>query len=130
MTHDQKIARKLADHIEKHLDQPLEITQLAEQYHLSKRTLGRIFKQTFKETIHHYIRKKRLEKSYRFITLSNAPIKSIVSRVGFKSITAFTTSFQSYFNTTPGSLRKNGPPRDKNFPFEQKKSLLNKKSRF
>lgn len=105
MTRDDHIAHVIAGYIRSHTDSPLSVSKFAEEYHISRYTLERVFKKTFGKTLHQYVMEKRMEEAYRLLTTTDLPIKAIVSQTGFHSVTSFTNAFHSRYQISPAALR-------------------------
>lgn len=105
MTHDTNILREAVIYIQQHLDQPLRIRQLATITGVSRFKLERIFKVYIGQTVHQYIISQRMEKAYALLVTSDMPLKSIIDRVGFQSVSGFIRCFRQHYHISPGALR-------------------------
>jgi AraC family transcriptional regulator len=106
MSHDEKLALRIAGYIENNPGKPLCLSILSEKFYISKYTMERIFRAQFHLSVHQFILEKRLHQAYELIIETELPLKEIISIVGFKSITTFTKEFRERFNITPSALRK------------------------
>ncbi len=132
LSRKEYIARinKVSDHIEKHMDQNLNLCVLAGIAHFSPYHFHRIFTVLTGETPNAYVQRIRLEKAA--ILLQNSEkmsVGEIAYTCGFGSISLFSRSFRAFFGITATEYRqkekavfvhnglrydKNGQPMSKN----------------
>lgn len=79
--------------------------QLAEKANMSVRTLQRIFKQETGITLKKYQQLIRILKSIEMIDTNQYTLTEIAFRVGYKSLSAFTTSYLGIMKTPPKKVR-------------------------
>lgn len=97
---------RILDHIDAHLDEPLEIAPLAEIAHFSPYHFHRIFSAWMGETLGNYVRRRRLETAAaRLAGQRQHPILQIALSVGFASGEAFARAFKAHFGQTPSAWR-------------------------
>lgn len=97
---------KVLDHIDRHLDQILDLAALAEVAHFSAYHFHRIFVAWMDETPGDYLSRRRLDVAA--LTLSHQPDVSVLDvavSVGFGSGEAFARAFKSRFGCTPSNWR-------------------------
>jgi AraC family transcriptional regulator len=98
---------RVLNHIDMHLDQPLELAQLADLAHFSRFHFHRIFQAWTGETLGDYARRRRLEKAA--FRLSCTPQESVLETAlatGFGSGEAFARAFKLKFGCTPTAWRR------------------------
>ena len=100
--------RRAIDFIEDRLDGELSIATVAAEVGLSRWHFQRIFKALTNETIHTYIRSRRLATALDMLARSDAKILEIAVATGFQSQAAFTRAFKQSFGITPAAYRKLG----------------------
>jgi AraC family transcriptional regulator len=100
--------QKGVDFIEAHLDQPIDVAQVAQESCMSQWHFQRTFKALTGETLKTYIRSRRL--SVSLIKLLNPDIKilDIALGSGFESQESYTRAFKKAFSMTPGEFRQIG----------------------
>jgi transcriptional regulator GlxA family with amidase domain len=92
--------------LEDNLDQPVTLVAAARRAFLSKYHFLRLFKHTFHETPHHYLRRRRLEQAQRLLTRTDLPVTSVCLEVGFESLGSFSTLFRRSIGTPPATYRR------------------------
>ena len=103
---------KVLDHIDRHLDQTLELPDLAAVAHFSPFHFHRVFAAWMGETLGDYLRRRRLDSGA--LRLANNPTASVLEvalSVGFGSGEAFARAFKLRFACTPTAWRADTPQR-------------------
>ena len=83
------------------------IPALIKLSHFSQSHLSRLIKKHFNMTLKEYINELRLQSAYSEIIITQKPLESIASNVGFSSFSHFNKIFKARFSITPSQLRKN-----------------------
>lgn len=108
-THEIEYARRMnavLDHIDRHLDQPLDLATLAEVAHFSAYHFHRLFAAWTGETLGEYLRRRRLEwGALQLVMQPRLAVTTIALTVGFGSGEAFARAFKSHFGATPTAWR-------------------------
>ena len=95
------------DHIERHLDQPLDLETLAAVAHFSAFHFHRLFRAWTGETLGDHLRRRRVEKgALRLLTQPGSSVLEVALAVGFGSGEAFARAFKSRFGATPSAWRE------------------------
>jgi len=117
-------------YIDEHLDQPLDLSTLAEVACFSSFHFHRLFAAWMGETLGDYLRRRRIEIAAR--RLAGQPrtrILTIALSVGFGSAEAFTRAFKSRFGCSPTVWRQGKcSPRSEKRNFGQVNSKSNQAS--
>lgn len=100
------IIRDLLTWLERHLDQPLALDNVAAKAGYSKWHLQRMFKDVTGHAIGAYIRARRLSKSAVALRLTARPILDIALQYRFDSQQTFTRAFKKQFAQTPALYRR------------------------
>lgn len=103
---------RVLDHIDRHLDAPLDLAALAEIAHYSPFHFHRIFTAWLGESAAEYVTRRRLE--IGALTLASQPGSSVTQvsqQVGFGSPEAFARAFKRHFGQTPSAWQKGTPER-------------------
>ncbi|MDQ0207191.1 AraC family transcriptional regulator [Alkalicoccobacillus murimartini] len=100
--------RNLLLYIEGHLDQKLELEQLAGRASISSEHLSRVFKKYLGIRLSDYITTKRMAQSKQLLLQSNDNIETIAESCGFTSMPHFYRTFKKHTNMTPSLYRKAG----------------------
>ena len=93
-------------YIDEHLENPLDLAQLAEVAHFSSFHFHRLFSAWMGETIGDYLRRRRLETAaMRLASQPRTRILNVALSVGFGSAEAFSRAFKSRFGCSPSTWR-------------------------
>jgi AraC family transcriptional regulator len=99
--------QRVTEHIDRHLDQPLDLDTLATVAHFSPFHFHRLFSAWMGETVGEYLRRRRCEiAATRLATQPRAAVIQIALAVGFGSAEAFARAFKSRFGCSPTSWRR------------------------
>jgi AraC family transcriptional regulator len=97
---------RVLEHIDKHLDQPLDLETLAEVAHFSPFHFHRLFSAWMGETLGEYLRRRRVEiAATRLVAQPRVAILQLALSVGFGSAEAFARAFKARFGCSPTSWR-------------------------
>ncbi|MCU7371852.1 AraC family transcriptional regulator [Paucibacter sp. O1-1] len=97
---------RVLDHIDAHLDSPLDLEALAALAHFSPFHFHRLFAAWMGETLGAYLQRRRLEAAAQGLTLMpEASVLQVALRVGFGSGEAFARAFKLHFGCTPTAWR-------------------------
>ncbi|WP_211465109.1 AraC family transcriptional regulator [Collimonas silvisoli] len=95
------------EYIDRHLDQTLELSTLAEVAHFSAFHFHRLFSAWMGETFGDYLRRRRLETAaMRLIAQPGVLVLEIALSVGFGSAEAFARAFKARFGCTATEWRR------------------------
>lgn len=97
---------KVKDYIEEHLKEPLRLDQIALEMGYSKYHLNRMFHEKTKQTIHHYIRERRLYEAADQLIDTDKPIVELALEMGYSSQQSFTFAFKKEFDCAPSVYRR------------------------
>ena len=98
---------KVLEHIDKHLDQPLNLETLAAVAHFSSFHFHRIFSAWMGETLGDYLRRRRVEiAAMRLVSQPRVSVLQVALSVGFGSGEAFARAFKGRFECSPTSWRE------------------------
>ncbi|MDT8999383.1 GyrI-like domain-containing protein [Paucibacter sp. APW11] len=103
---------RVLDHIDRHLDAPLDLAALAEIAHYSPFHFHRIFTAWLGESAAEYVTRRRLE--IGALALASQPghtVTQVSQQVGFGSPEAFARAFKRHFGQTPSAWQKGTPER-------------------
>ena len=96
----------VVDHIDRHLDQKLDLATLAGVARFSAFHFHRLFTALMGEPLGDYLRRRRLEMAaVRLLAQERVSVLNIALGVGFGSAEAFTRAFRARFSCTPTQWR-------------------------
>ncbi|MBF3245739.1 helix-turn-helix transcriptional regulator, partial [Pseudomonas aeruginosa] len=96
---------RLADYIESHLEQPLELGSLAELAALSEYHFARMFRVSFGLPPHRYVLERRLARARDLLAYSAQSLQEVSLACGFASPSHFNRRFREAHGATPGQYR-------------------------
>ncbi len=90
--------------------QPLDVAAVAAVAHISAAHFSRSFRAVFGETPHHYLQRRRVERSMFLLRETRLDITDICLDVGFNSLGTFSRTFREIVGAPPSRYRaENGP---------------------
>lgn len=104
--HNDALIKQVQAHLAKQLAEPFALEPLAQQFHLTKRTLLRRFKAALNDTPLNYLQRLRVEQAKRLLETTKAPIEQIVLQVGYEDVSSFRKLFLQYTELTPSQYRQ------------------------
>lgn len=102
---DQTLAPLLA-WVEQHAHEDLTVQDLADQAHLSPRTLNRRFRDEVGSTPMQWLVRTRIRHAQTLLGTTSRPVDHVARQVGFGSANHFRTTFRSVVGTTPAAYRR------------------------
>lgn len=95
-------------HIQRHLDRPLGLAELAEVAAFSPYHFARIFRAMTGETVGEHVRRLKLERAAGQLRHTRRSVTDIALGAGFDTPEAFTRSFKAHFGSPPSRFRRAG----------------------
>ena len=97
---------RVMDYIDSHIDQPIDLSVLAQIAHFSPYHFHRIFTVLTGETPNAFLQRIRIEKAARWLKESqHVSIAEIALLCGFNDTSTFSRSFKKYFGVTATQFR-------------------------
>ena len=96
---------RVAEHIWAHLDEPLDLTALADVAALSPFHFHRIYRAMIGETVTETVSRLRLQRASMELARSTTPISEIARRAGYASNPAFSRAFRAAYDLAPAAFR-------------------------
>ncbi|WP_433394285.1 AraC family transcriptional regulator [Micromonospora sp. KLBMP9576] len=96
------------EHIERHLDQPIEVTELARIAVTSEYHLRRLFSALAGVGLSEYIRRRRLTVAGAEVLAGERTLLDVAVRYGYGSTEAFARAFHAVHGVGPGEARRTG----------------------
>ena len=91
------------DEMDRRYAEPLDVPTLAAIAHLSVSQFGRVFKETYGETPHRYLQRRRVERAMTLLRQTDRPVTDVAWDVGFASLGTFSRTFATSSATHPPS---------------------------
>jgi AraC family transcriptional regulator len=101
----ERILRALV-HIQQHLDESLDLNELAGVACFSPYHFHRIFRGVVGETVADHIRRLRLERAAQRLKSGERPVTDIAFEAGYEAHEAFTRAFRARFGASPSGFRE------------------------
>ena len=93
------------DSMDRGYAKPLDVGALARVALMSEAHFIRTFKQTFGETPHRYLQRRRLERAMALLRETDRPVTEICLDVGFTSLGTFSRTFRRVLGMSPSAYR-------------------------
>jgi transcriptional regulator GlxA family with amidase domain len=103
--HDDMLIHEIQQHVDSHLDQPLRISELANQFGLSARTLSRRFESATGRGPQSYLQHVRVQHAKRLLETTGDSIDEIRRHIGYDDPAAFRRAFKQATNLSPSDYR-------------------------
>ena len=109
ITHNDYTQRinKVAEYINRHLDEPIELKTLADIAHLSHFHFCRIFKVLKGESPIAFIARLRIETAAQLLRYSTLPIEQIAFNIGYETPASLSKAFKKQYGISPTEYRTN-----------------------
>ena len=117
-----KAINRAVDYINEHLNQPVNLYDLANIVNISEFHFHRIFKALVGESPGEYIQRLRLEKAIFKLQTTKLTLTEIAEQIGYQSPHALSKAFKKRFGTSPSVFR--AQPSDLSFPINEPEFLL------
>lgn len=93
------------DYMEAGLRSPLTLTQIAQEACFSPHHFLRLFKQTFRETPHQYLTRRRIEQARQLLANTDMTVTDLCYTLGFESLGSFSWLFRRHVGVSPEGFR-------------------------
>jgi AraC-like DNA-binding protein len=90
--------------------EPLDVPAVAAVAHLSAAHFSRCFRDVFGETPHHYLQRRRVERSMFLLRETDRSVTDICLDVGFMSLGTFSRTFSEIVGESPTDYRAGHGP--------------------
>ncbi|MCE5272499.1 AraC family transcriptional regulator [bacterium] len=97
-------------HIDKHLDEPVSLDELARIACFSSFHFHRVFCGMVGETVKAYIRRLRLERAASLLIYGALPVTRIAFQAGYETVESFSRAFCAQFGEPPSRYRSRRRP--------------------
>ncbi|MGR7026667.1 helix-turn-helix domain-containing protein [Geodermatophilus sp. URMC 62] len=97
------------DAMDRSYAEPLDVAALARLAHVSGAHFIRTFKETFGETPHRYLQRRRVERAMFLLRSTDRTVTDVCTAVGFSSLGTFSRVFAEVVGEPPSAYRRRGP---------------------
>lgn len=98
---------RVQSYVDAHFCEPLTLSAIAEEFHLSAPYLSRAFKKQTSKNLIAYIRDKRMEEAKRLLGDERCLITDIAFRLGYEDYAYFSNIFRRTVGISPKEYRRN-----------------------
>ena len=98
------------DAMDRSYAEPLDVRSVAAVAHVSEAHFSRCFRSVFGETPHHYLQRRRVERSMFLLRETDRSVTDICFDVGFGSLGTFSRTFRDIVCETPSAYRAGHSP--------------------
>lgn len=95
------------DAMDRDFARPLDVPSLARVAYVSPAHFSRTFRDTFGETPHRYLQRRRVERAMFLLVQTDRSVTDICFDVGFDSLGTFSRTFSDIVGETPSTFREN-----------------------
>ena len=88
--------------------EPLDVAALARVAHTSPAHFSRTFRDTFGETPHRYLQRRRIERAMFLLRTTDRGVTDVCLDVGFTSLGTFSRTFSEIVGRSPSEFRGEG----------------------
>ncbi|MEM1289286.1 MAG: AraC family transcriptional regulator [Pseudomonadota bacterium] len=99
--------QRVTEYLHAHLDQPLNLDQLAEIACLSRFHWHRIYRAIQGETVAQTLKRARINKAGFELADGVLPLPQIARRCGYPNVRSFSRAFKDIYGISPGEYRRN-----------------------
>ena len=104
--------QRVSAHIWAHLDEPMNLAELAEIACFSPYHFHRIYRSVLGETVAETLTRLRLQRAARQLAWQDQPIAQVARAAGYASTAAFSRAFRASYGRSPAAFRAGPPPAD------------------
>jgi AraC family transcriptional regulator len=94
-------------HIQRNLDAPLSLDELADVAHFSPFHFHRVFRGMVGESVKEHVRRLRLERAAQQLRATDRSVLDVALEAGYETHESFTRAFAEAFRMPPSEFRKN-----------------------
>jgi AraC-like DNA-binding protein len=102
----ENTAVKILEHISNNVDKRLDGASIANEFHISRATLDRIFKKYIGQSLHDTVTEQRLNTAATLLVQTKLSVAEIALKCGFDTEEYFFCFFKKHTGTTPLTFRK------------------------
>lgn len=105
LSSEHQISGAIIDVLNRHLQDDLTLTKIADSVHLSVGYLSRMFSKQVGMGVMQYLELLRLQTAFELLTNTEQNIDVIADKAGFPNVKSFNRIFKEVYHQTPGKYR-------------------------
>lgn len=102
---------RVFEFIDKNLESDLSLNAVSEIAFFSSFHFHRVFKFVTEQTLHEYVKRRRIEKSASDLLHKNITATEIAHKYGFSDNSSYSRAFKKYFGVSPTEFKNQNPNR-------------------
>lgn len=99
------LLQRIGDYLNSHLDQPVQVADLAQHVSLSESHLRSRFRQQFGMSLGRYIRRTKIARASQLLDVTDLTVSEVAQSCGFESIYSFSRAFRRQVDVSPRQYR-------------------------
>ena len=105
ITEDERMLA-IIHYLEEHLAEPISLGLLSAQFHMSDRSMSRMFQSHLHISFLQYLKNLRMIRAIELLVKTSKPVAEIAFAVGYDSVASFSNAFYGLTQSRPSELRK------------------------
>lgn len=98
--------QKMLDYIHDHINSPIDISDLCDEFNYSPDYISKMFSKTYGVTVKKYINQVKMAAAKQLLVTSHLSVEQVGSAIGFDSVHLFYKYFRYHEKITPSEYRK------------------------
>jgi len=108
VTDDERML-KITKYLERNLGQSLTLNDISKKFHMSERSMSRMFQSTLNISFLQYLKTMRMVTAIEMILKTKKTMSEISYAVGYETLGAFSNTFYVFTKSRPSDLRRRPP---------------------
>lgn len=97
--------QQIVDFIDRHINQPIQLEDIARHFNYSVRHVARLFRRESGVALGQYILERKLRAAQRLLATTDYPVKTIALDLGYHDVGYFCRLFRTHMMGTPNGYR-------------------------
>lgn len=106
-SYSQRLLRKMENYLNHNYMLPHVLDRMANEFHLSKVYITRLFRQQLQITPHQYLTRIRIDQACQMMLDTNRTINEIAYEIGYQDVSSFYRAFTKLKSCNPRKWREN-----------------------
>lgn len=102
---EKTLSQQIKTYLDYHVDQPLSIGELAEQFYISRSYLMAIFKKEYGQPPYSYFLEQKVKAACALLKKTSLSVKEIAEKLSFSDASYFSNTFKLYKGVSPKQYR-------------------------